>query len=74
MPISSSLSPNLPMGVAARILPVRGVGVPSSLYRSFSFCFVTKKPGAMALTRMPVLAKCTASHCVKLLIAAFAPE
>ena len=33
-----------------------------------------KKPGAMALTRMPVLAKCTASHCVKLETAALAAE
>ena len=62
------------MGVAARILPVRGVGVPSSLKSSFWFCLVTKKPGAMALTRMPAGAKCTASHCVKFEIAAFAPE
>ena len=35
---------------------------------------VQKKPGAIAFTRMPTFEKCTASHCVKLDIAAFAPE
>ena len=74
VPVSSSISPNLPIGVAASILPVRAVGVPSSFHNSFLFCAVLKKPGAMAFTRMPTLLKCTASHCVKLLIAAFAPE
>ena len=73
-PESSSALPKRPMGVAARILPVRGVGLPSSSKSSFSFCLVTKNPGAMALTRMPALEKCTASHCVKFEMAAFAPE
>ena len=45
---------------------MRAVGVPSSFHRSFLFCSVEKKPGAMALQRMPRLAKCTASHWVKL--------
>ena len=73
-PTSSSASPKRPIGVAARILPVRAVGVPSAFQRSAAFCFVEKKPGAIALTRMPILEKCTASHCVKLEMAAFAPE
>ena len=64
--ISSSDSPKRPMGVALMILPVRAVGVPSAFHSSFAFWAVEKKPGAMALTRMPVLAKWTASHWVKL--------
>ena len=72
-PSSSSLSPNLPIGVAAKIFPVLAVGVPSSFHKSFAFCFVEKNPGAIALTRIPTFEKCTASHCVKLEIAAFAP-
>ena len=56
-PSSSLLSPNRPIGVAARILPVRAVGVPSSFQSSFSFCLVEKKPGAIALTRMPTFEK-----------------
>ena len=71
---SFSVSPKRPMGVAARIFPVRGVGLPSGLKSSAAFCLVAKKPGAMALTRMPTLEKCTASHWVKLVTAAFAPE
>ena len=35
-PISSSTSPNLPIGVAAIILPVRAVGVPSAFHKSES--------------------------------------
>ena len=62
------------MGVAAKILPVRGVGEPSALNSKSLFCLVTKKPGAMALTRIFCPAKCTASHCVKLETAALAPE
>ena len=62
------------MGVAARIFLVRSVGVPSSLKSSFAFCSLAKKPGAMALTRMPTLLKCTASHWVKLVTAALEPE
>ena len=54
---SFSLSPKCPMGVAARIFLVRSVGVPSSLKSSFAFCSLAKKPGAMALTRMPTLEK-----------------
>ena len=72
-PFSSPGLPKRPMGVAASTLAVLAAGVPSSSYSSPSFCFVTKKPGAMALTRIPALAKCTASHCVKLLSAATAP-
>ena len=33
---------------------------------------VEKKPGAMALTRIPISAKCTAIHSVKFFTAAFA--
>ena len=61
-PISSSGLPNLPIGVLPRILSVLGVGFPSSVNSSFSFCFVTKNPGAIALQRMFVLEKCTESH------------
>ena len=68
------LSPNLPIGVAARILPVRAVGVPSAFQSKAAFCFVEKKPGAIAFTLIPTLLKWTASHCVKLEIAALAPE
>lgn len=71
---SFSLSPNRPMGVAAKIFPVRGVGVPSGLNSRDAFCLVEKNPGAMALTRIPTLEKCTASHWVKLVMAALAPE
>ena len=62
------------MGVAARILPVRAVGVPSGFHSRAAFWAVEKNPGAMALTRMPTLEKWTASHWVKLLMAALAPE
>ena len=72
-PKSSSASPNLFIGVAARILPVRGVGVPSAFHKSAAFCFVEKNPGAIAFTLIFILEKCTASHCVKLDTAAFAP-
>ena len=47
-PSSSSLSPKRPIGVAARILPVRAVGVPSAFHSRAAFCLVEKKPGAMA--------------------------
>ena len=50
------------------------VGVPSGFHRSEAFCLPEKKPGAMALTRMPTLEKCTASHWVKFETADFAPE
>ena len=53
------------MGVAARIFSVREVGVPSSFQSRAAFWRVEKNPGAMALTRMPVLAKWTANHWVK---------
>ena len=56
-PSNSSLSPKRPIGVAAKILPVLAVGVPSSLNKSFAFCFVEKKPGAIALTRIPTFEK-----------------
>ena len=74
LPSSSFASPNLPIGVAANIFPVLGVGVPSALNKRLAFCFVEKNPGAMAFTRIPTLEKCTASHCVKFDTAAFAPE
>ena len=74
VPIRSEISPNFFMGVAAKILPVLAVGVPSSLKRRARFWLVTKKPGAIALQRMLQGAKCTASHCVKLDIPAFAAE
>ena len=48
---------------------------PSSLNSSFSFCLEAKKPGAMALTRMPgvnLLATSLARKAVKLLIPALA--
>ena len=57
LPINSSDSPKRPIGVAARILPVRGVGVPSSLNNNFAFYFVEKNPGAIAFTRMPAFEK-----------------
>jgi len=57
LPINSSDSPKRPIGVAARILPVRGVGVPSSLNNNLAFCFVEKNPGAIAFTRMPAFEK-----------------
>ena len=62
------------MGVAARIFSVRGVGEPSGFHSREAFCLQEKKPGAIALTRMPALEKCTASHWVKLDTAALAPE
>ena len=44
-PASSSASPKRPIGVAARILPVRAVGVPSAFHtKSAAFCFVEKSP------------------------------
>lgn len=73
-PSSSSLSTKRPVGVPFRILLERAVGVPSSLNRSLRFWFDTRKPGAIALQRIPVPAKCVASHCVKFETAAFAPE
>ena len=72
VPIRSEISPNFFMGVAARILPVLAVGVPSSLNKRLLFWLVTKKPGAIALQRILQGAKCTASHCVKFEIPAFA--
>ena len=60
------------MGVCAKIFAERGVGVPSGFLSSARFWSVTKKPGAIALTRIPALAICTAIHCVKLLTAALA--
>ena len=62
------------MGVPLRILAERAVGVPSSLNSSLRFWLDTRKPGAMALQRMPVPAKWVASHWVKLDTAALAPE
>ena len=44
---SVSLSPNLPIGVAARIFPVRAVGVPSAFHSNAAFCLVEKKPGTI---------------------------
>ena len=72
-PIISPASPNLPMGVPASIFLVRAVGLPSLSNKSPLFWLVTKKPGAIAFTRMPDFAKYTASHCVKLDMDAFAP-
>ena len=57
VPKSSSASPKRPIGVERKILSVRGVGVPSSLKRSALFCAETRKPGAIALQRIPVPAK-----------------
>ena len=54
------------------IFAVLAVGVPSGFHKRAAFCLVEKNPGAMALTRIPDLAKCTANHCVKLDTAAFA--
>ena len=61
-PKSSSAVPNLPIGVLFKIFSVRAVGVPSGFQRSFSFCLVEKKPGAIALTLMLILAKWVANH------------
>ena len=52
-PTSSSGWPKRPMGVAARIFPVRAVGDPSGLKSSAAFCRVEKNPGAIALQRIP---------------------
>ena len=73
-PSNSSLSTNRLVGVPFRIFSERAVGVPSSLNSSARFWLDTRKPGAIALHRIPVPAKCVASHCVKLEIAALAPE
>ena len=73
VPKSSSASPKRPIGVAFKILCERAVYEPSAFFKRASFCLVKKKPGAIAFTRMPTFAKCTASHCVKFEIAAFAP-
>ena len=73
-PRSSSLSTKRPMGVPLRILAERAVGVPSGLKSRDRFWLEIRKPGAMALARMPVPAKWVASHWVKLLTAALAPE
>ena len=67
-PRSSSLSTKRFMGVLLRILWLLAVGVPSALKRRALFWLDTRKPGAMALARIPLPAKCVASHCVKLLI------
>ena len=56
-PRSSVASPKRPIGVAARILPVLAVGVPSGLKRSALFWLVAKKPGAIPLTLIPSFAK-----------------
>ena len=65
-------------GVWAMMLSPRAVNVPSAGFvSSVRFCSVIKKPGATALTRRRgeySLAKCTDSHWVKLLMAAFAAE
>ena len=53
-PTKSSISPNLPIGVAAKILPVLAVGVPSAFHNNAAFCFVEKKPGAIAFTLIPI--------------------
>ena len=74
VPSRSSGTPNLPMGVWEIILSLLGVRLPSSLKSRAWFCAVAKKPGAMALTRMPIFEKWTASHMVKLDTAAFAAE
>jgi len=76
VPIKSLGLPNRPMGVCSMIVRPRGVRFPvfSSVKRN-RFCFVRKKPGAMALTRILgeySCAMCTASHWVKLLTAALA--
>ena len=68
------LSTKRPIGVPFRIFALRAVGVPSALKSRARFWLLTRKPGAIAFARMPVPAKCVASHCVKLLMAAFAPE
>ena len=73
-PSSSSESTKRPIGVPARIFALRAVGVPSGLKSSARFWLETRKPGAIALQRMPEPAKCVASYCVKLEMAAFAPE
>src|SRR5205085_12357747 len=71
VPSKSSGSPKRPIGVWLMMLWPRAVSLPvaSSVNRK-RFCSVKKKPGAMALTRMRgeySCARCTASHCVKLL-------
>ena len=72
-PRSSSEATKRPMGVPLRIFSERAVGVPSGLKSRARFWLLTRKPGAMALARMPLPAKWVASHWVKLQMAAFAP-
>ena len=73
-PNNSSGSPKRPIGVLFKILPVRAVGVPSVFHNKALFWAVEKKPGAMALTRIPSLAKWVANHLVKLETPALALE
>ena len=74
VPVRFSTFPNLPMGVFAIILWPLADKEPSSLNNKNLFCLVAKNPGAMALMRTAVLAKCTAIHLVKLSMAALAAE
>ena len=73
-PSSSPGSTKRPIGVPARIFRLRGVGVPSFSKSRARFWAETRKPGAIALQRMPVPAKCVASHWVRLETAALAAE
>lgn len=75
VPQSSSGLPKRPKGVWRITDSPRGVRVPSGLVRRARFWLVTKKPGAMALTRMPgvnFLATSVARNAVKLEIPALA--
>ncbi len=67
-PTSSSGSPSRADGVWPRIARTR------SSERSFRFCSAGKKPGAIALTRMPCGASSRARYWVRLLRPAFATE
>ena len=69
-----ALSLNVPL-VSAIMQAVSDDRLAVALLKSRArFWLDTRKPGAMALARMPLPAKCVASHCVKLLTAALAPE
>ena len=57
-----------------KFFALRAVGGSSGLKSRARFWLETRKPGAIALQRMPVPAKWVASHWVKLEMAALAPE
>lgn len=76
-PFSSLMSPKRFIGVFANTFLLRSVSEPSGLMSTARFWSPMKKPGAMALTRMPspyFRASSLASHWVKLATAVLAAE